>query len=186
MNKEIIEFSNGNKKDLQNVLEVTTKQFAEQLKTTPKVILSNAKKCLPNKKIEKGKVTHFTEEETTVILECLKGNNPNQSTFTGAVKVVNTELTPVLKIKNIVDSISTEEEENLLIQASMQLLNKKVNKIQSENKNLLEQNKDLRNDKDFLQQQSRIQNELLDIYRDKLDPRTDKHKYRAKYVYMQD
>jgi hypothetical protein len=165
---------------------LTTGQIARQLGVDDRTIQRIGKECLPNKKIENGKTTCYNEMEATIILNKLKSNHNNKNNTSTALVEVNTALTPVLKIKNIVDSISTEEEENLLIQASMQLLNKKINKIQSENKNLLEQNQDLRNDKDFLQQQSRVQNELLDIFRDKLDPRTDKQKHRSRYVFMQE
>jgi hypothetical protein len=153
-------------------------------------IRANAKKFLPNKNFIKGKNTIYTDIEATTILEGMKcSENTERATSRDTLEVIkgtNTKLTPLLKVKNIVDNINTEEEENLLIQASMHLLSKRINKMQSENKNLLEQNQELKNDRDFLQKQSRIQNELLDIFREKLDPRTDKQKHRAKYVFMQD
>ena len=36
---------------------ISTRELAEQLGTSPKVVLENAKKCLPNKRIENGKAT---------------------------------------------------------------------------------------------------------------------------------
>ena len=59
----------------------TTKEVAEQLRTSAKVILENAKKCLPDKIIENGKPTYWTKEEITILIEYLKGNNPNQHSF---------------------------------------------------------------------------------------------------------
>ena len=78
---------------------MTTKELADQLNTSSKVILENAKKCLPNKTIENGKATYWNESEITLIIEQMKTSNPNQNTFTGAVKVISTNLTPALKIK---------------------------------------------------------------------------------------
>jgi hypothetical protein len=178
----------SNLADVREINNITTKQLAEQLKTTKDVILKNARMVLPNKKIELGKPTFWNEREITMIIGHMKTHQSNSASveLKSTVNNTMTTLTPVLKIKNIVDNINTEEEENLLIQASMQLLSKRLNKIQDENYNLREQNQELRNDKDFLQQQSRVQNELLDIFREKLDPRTEKQKQKAKYVYMQD
>lgn len=57
---------------------MTTRELAKQLGTSPKVVLENAKKCLPNKKIENGKATYWTKEEVTVLLEQMKSSNLNQ------------------------------------------------------------------------------------------------------------
>lgn len=92
---------------------MTTKQIAEQLHTSPKVVLANAKKCLPNKIFENGKTTYFSKEEVTVIIEQMKTSNPNQSTFTGAVKAVSTDLTPALKIRNAMLMMQEAYEEEL-------------------------------------------------------------------------
>ena len=50
----------------------TTKEVAEQLGTSPKVILENARKCLPNKRIENGKPTFWNQEEVTVLIYFMK------------------------------------------------------------------------------------------------------------------
>lgn len=92
---------------------VTTRELAEQLKTSPKVILENAKKCLPKKIIENGKATYWTQAEITVLIEQMKTSNPNQNTFTGAVKAVSTELTPALKIRNAMLMMQEAYEEEL-------------------------------------------------------------------------
>lgn len=95
--------------------KITTRQLAEQLGTSSKVVLENAKKCLPNKKIENGKPTYWSKAEVTVLLEQLKTSNPNQYTFTASVKVVSTDLTPALKIKKAMELMMEGYEEELAI-----------------------------------------------------------------------
>ena len=94
---------------------MTTKELANFLKTSPKVVLENAKKCLPNKRIENGKATYWTESEVTQILERMKSSNSNQYTFTGAVKAISTELTPALKLKKALELAQEAYEEELAI-----------------------------------------------------------------------
>lgn len=83
---------------------MTTKELADFLKTSPKVILENAKKCLPNKKIENGKPTYWNKAEVTVLLDCLK-NNPqtNSSDLYLQSKGYETDLTPALMIKQAME-----------------------------------------------------------------------------------
>ena len=109
---------------------LTTREVAENLKTSPKVILTNAKKCLPNKVFEHGKPTYWSEEEVTVLLECLKNNNNNQSTFTAAVKDITTSMTPALMIKQAME----------LAQKGYEL---ELERIKAENLQLEESNKQL-------------------------------------------
>ena len=92
---------------------MTTRELAESLNTSPKVILENAKKCLPDKVIENGKPTYWTKAEITILLEQLKSSNQNQYTFTEAVKVVSTELTPALKIKKAFDLMNEGYQEEI-------------------------------------------------------------------------
>ncbi len=92
---------------------MTTKELADFLGTSSKVILENAKKCLPNKIIENGKPTYWNKEETTVLIEQMKNSNPNQHTFTGAVKGISTELTPALKIKKAMELMQEGYQEEL-------------------------------------------------------------------------
>lgn len=94
---------------------VTTKELAEKLNTSSKVILENAKKCLPNKIIQNGKPTYWNEYEITVLIEQLKSSNPNQYTFTGAVKDISTELTPALKIHQAMLLMKEGYEEEIAI-----------------------------------------------------------------------
>lgn len=93
----------------------TTRQLAEQFGTRPNVITENGKKCFPNKKIENGKVTYWTKEEATVLLECLKENNTNQHNLSGGLIGTSTELTPALKIKKAMELMMEGYEEELSI-----------------------------------------------------------------------
>lgn len=93
----------------------TTRQLAEQFGTRPNVITENGKKCFPNKKIENGKVTYWTKEEATVLLECLKENNTNQHNLSGGLIGTSTELTPALKIKKAMELMMEGYEEELAI-----------------------------------------------------------------------
>lgn len=78
---------------------MTTREVAKALGTSKKVVLENAKKCLPNKAIEHGKPTLWTEKEVTVLLEQMKSSRPNQyPTVTAAVTAAQTSLTPALRI----------------------------------------------------------------------------------------
>lgn len=94
---------------------VSTKELAERLNTSSKVILENARKCLPHKNIENGKPTFWSRAEVTILIEQMKTSNPNQSTFTGAVKAVSTDLTPALKIKKAFELMQEGYEEELAI-----------------------------------------------------------------------
>ena len=115
---------------------ISTRELAEQLGTSPKVVLENAKKCLPNKRIENGKATYWTESEVTQILERMKSSNSNQYTFTGAVKAISTELTPALKLKKALELAQEAYEEELAILRLKNEEQEKKLKI-SENKNNL-------------------------------------------------
>lgn len=89
---------------------MTTREVAQALGCKPQTITDNAKKCLPNKKIENGKPTFWTEEEVTVLLEFIKGNNNNQTNLTRSALGSETSLTPIYKLqqsaKDIVANLS--------------------------------------------------------------------------------
>ena len=96
---------------------VTTKELAEQLKTSPKVILENAKKCLPNKQIANGKATFWNKAEVTVLIDCLK-NNPQTNSkdlYLKSKGEISTDLTPALKIKKAMELMQEGYEEELSI-----------------------------------------------------------------------
>lgn len=92
----------------------TTKEVAEQLHTSTKVILENSKKYLPNKIIENGKTTYWSKAEITILLDCAKVNSHRtDTTFTNLVKVTETDLTPALKIKKALELMQEGYEEEL-------------------------------------------------------------------------
>lgn len=94
---------------------MTTKEIAEQLGTRPNVITENAKKCLPDKVIENGKTTYWTQAEVTVLLECMKSNNANQHDLSRSLIGTSTELTPALKLKKALELAQEAYEEELQI-----------------------------------------------------------------------
>lgn len=98
---------------------MTTKEIADVLGTDKKVVIENARKFLPNKQFEHGKQTFWSQEEVTVLIEGMKGNNSNQyrgkGTVTGAVTVASTELTPALRIKRAMEMMQEAYEEELAI-----------------------------------------------------------------------
>lgn len=100
----------------ENKKTVTTRQLSEQLGTKPNVITENAKKCLPNKKIENGKPTLWSQEEVTVLLEFMKSNN-NRTDLDLSNRLIgtSTELTPALKIKKAMELMQEGYEEELSI-----------------------------------------------------------------------
>ena len=109
---------------------ITTKELAEQLKTDKKVIIENARKYLPNKVFEQGKVTYWNEAEITVLIDGMKSNNSNQyrekGTVTGAVTDVSTELTPALKIRKAMELMQEGYEEELAILRAKNLEQQRV------------------------------------------------------------
>ena len=96
---------------------ITTMQFAKQLGTTPNVVLENARKCLPNKRIENGKPTFWTKEEVTVVLDYMKAHTSNNRSveLNSTVANTSTELTPALKLKKALELAQEAYEEELQI-----------------------------------------------------------------------
>lgn len=95
---------------------MTTKEVAEALETRPNVITENAKKCLPNKVIENGKTTYWTQAEVTVLLDFMKSNN-NRTDLDLSNRLIGafTELTPALKLKKALELAQEAYEEELSI-----------------------------------------------------------------------
>ena len=108
--------NNLNKNTFKNK-SISTKELAEQLNTSSKVILENAKKCLPNKKIENGKATYWDEMEVTIILDWIKTHDGNHSSdlYFESKGEKTTTLTPALKIKKAFDLMQEGYEEELAI-----------------------------------------------------------------------
>lgn len=103
----------GAKTNKVNGAVVTTKELAEQLGTRPNVVTENAKKCLPNKKIENGKATYWTKEEVTVLLEFMKTNNANQHNLSRSLIGASTDMTPALKLKMAMELAQEAYEEEI-------------------------------------------------------------------------
>lgn len=96
---------------------VTTKELAEQMNTSPKVILENARKCLPNKRIENGKPTYWTKNEVTILLDWVKTHDGNHSSdlYFQSKSQLSTDLTPALKIKKAMELMQEGYEEEIAI-----------------------------------------------------------------------
>jgi hypothetical protein len=111
---------------------MTTKELADFLKTSSKVILENARKCMPKKVIENGKPTYWNKIEVTVLLDYLK-NNPqtNSSHLYLQSKGYETELTPALKIKKALELMQEGYEEELRrLEAEKQFLSIKLDEAE--------------------------------------------------------
>ena len=100
-----------------NMIEkkMTTKEVAEVLGTSPKVVLENARKCLPNKTIENGKPTEWNEAEVTVLLDHLKNNPQTNSNnlYLQSKGNVSTTMTPALKLKKAMELAEEAYQEEL-------------------------------------------------------------------------
>jgi len=94
---------------------ITTKELADKLHTSSKVILENAKKCLPDKVIENGKATYWSEPEVTILIDCLQGNSNNHASdlYFESKGAISTTLTPALKIKKAMELMQEGYEEEL-------------------------------------------------------------------------
>ena len=94
---------------------ISTKELAEQLKTSKDVIIANAKKCIPNKVFVQGKATYWNNAEITVLLDYMKSHTSNNRSVELNSTVANssTELTPALKIKKAFDLMQEGYQEEL-------------------------------------------------------------------------
>lgn len=112
MNQRAFEFARESETQL-----VTTKEVAEALNTTKDVVLANARKCLPNKQIEHGKATYWTQAEVTILLDYMKLHTSNNRSveFNSTVENASTDLTPALKIKKAMELMQEGYEEELQI-----------------------------------------------------------------------
>ena len=141
----------GQKKDKKMKETITTKELAKQLGTSPKVILENAKKCLPNKKIENGKPTYWSKAEVTVLLESMKKNNNNQHNLSRSLISASTELTPALKAQQFISSIdySDESAADMVTATIIALSSNLIAALHSENKGLVKENKMLKHQVEY-------------------------------------
>lgn len=117
-----------------NMIEkkMTTKEVAETLGTSPKVVLENARKCLPNKTIENGKPTEWNEAEVTVLLDHLKNNPQTNSNdlYLQSKGTISTSMTPALKLKKAMELAEEAYQEELArIKAEKDAAIEEVNRI---------------------------------------------------------
>lgn len=114
-NKEVA--LKGNISHIESERLITTRELAEQLNTSPKVVIENARKCLPNKIFENGKTTYWNEVEVTLLLDSLKSNQKTNSSdlYLESKGSISTTLTPALKIKKAFDLMQEGYEEELAI-----------------------------------------------------------------------
>lgn len=132
---------------------ISTKQLAAQLHTSPKVIMENAKKCLPNKKIVNGKPTYWNEEEVTILLDYLKSNSSNHASdlYFESKGKTNTSLTPALKVQQFISSIDYNDESAVdMVTATITALSSNlIAALHGENKNLVKENKMLKHQVEY-------------------------------------
>lgn len=160
-----------------NANSLTTKELAKQLNTSSKVILENAKKCLPNKTIENGKPTYWTQAEITVLIDCLKNNSSNHASdlYFESKGAITTELTPALKIKKAFDLMQEGYQEEI---ARLEALNAAQKPKVEVYDNLVERNK-LLNFRDMAAKLGMKQTEFMTILKAKYIYKTTKGEYRA-------
>ena len=115
----------------ENLTTMSTKELANYFGTKPNVITENAKKCLPNKKIENGKPTYWTKEEVTILIDFMQNNNNRTDLdLSNRMIGISTDLTPALKLKKALDLAQEAYEEELqIIRARAELAESVVNRI---------------------------------------------------------
>jgi hypothetical protein len=182
MTNEIVNFPTGGS----NKALYSTKELAEQLKTSPKVILGNTKKCLPNKLIENGKTTYFTEEEATVLLDYMKSNKQTifnsqaKEPFTDGLRSTTTELTPILRLKQI------SQERDKLYNEEIEIYKNELKIEQEDHQKTKRELQYQTLSKEKYQELAWLEAERSKELEGYLDTRTEKQKRMARYVYSQD
>lgn len=106
---------------------MTTKEIAEQLKTSSNVITNACKKCLPSKKIRHGKPTYWNEDEVTVILRYLQNNRTCNPTYNNLIISTKTS--------------KSDELDYLMLVKQQQEIQEKLNAYQDKRIRELEQEK---------------------------------------------
>lgn len=169
---------------------MTTKELAEQLKTTKDVILANGKKCFPNKVIEHGKPTFWSNVEITVILDYMKTHFSNNRSveLNSTVKNTSTELTPALRIRKAMLEMQSAYEDELEIlrqknEAQQNLLNEQKPKVETYN-NFLSREK-FSNFRDSANYFGISQKELMSFLKSKYIYKNSIGEYRAYSEYSE-
>ena len=132
---------------------ISTKQLVAQLHTSKDVVISNAKKCLPNKKFVHGKPTYWSEEEVTILIDYMKTHTSNNRSveFNSTVSKVSTSLTPALKVQQFISSIDYNDESAVdMVTATITALSSNlIAALHGENKNLVKENKMLKHQVEY-------------------------------------
>lgn len=132
---------------------MTTKEIAEQLKTSSNVITNACKKCLPSKKIRHGKPTYWNEDEVTVILRYLQNNRTCNPTYNNLIISTKTS--------------KSDELDYLMLVKQQQEIQEKLNAYQDR------RIKELKQERNQLQIQLDRSKEYYSIKRmEKLNPNT--------------
>jgi phage antirepressor YoqD-like protein len=100
---------------------MTTKEVVEVLGCAVKTVFENAKTCLPDKRIENGKTTLWTENEATILLEHLKQE-----------KASGRHSNLYIQSKGIETAKSLELEAALAAQKAIELQQKVIAKLKAE------------------------------------------------------
>lgn len=103
---------------------MTTKEVAKALGVDARTITRAAKRYLPNKKIENGKRTFWTEEEISVLLNEMKRNGygsgtRNDLTSTEVVQVTETSKSYELRLQSVVEQAKSESDLQAVARAGM-------------------------------------------------------------------
>lgn len=77
---------------------ITSKELANILNVSVRTVQKNGKSLFPNKGIEEGKKTYWTENESKIILEKLRYNRQG-TTATPTLRSITTDFTPAFKLK---------------------------------------------------------------------------------------
>jgi len=142
---------------------MTTKQIANQLNTSTKVVLENARKCLPNKKIENGKPTYWNETETTILLDCMKKNpiTSSKDLYVESKGSISTNLSPALKMKQAFDLMNEAYQEEIV------RLKQQNIEVVEENGILKLENKQLASENEYLKKANEFTTAQLGYYKRK-------------------
>ena len=141
---------------MEEIKIMTTKEVANTLGTTPNVITENGKKLFPNKEVQNGKATEWTDEEVTILIDYMQkhpSNNAGKAISSTYRSSLSTKLTPALKIKQAM----------LLMQEGYE---EEIARLEAEKKALEEQGKQL----------------MLDYQNEKKEHQKDKELVLHKYL----
>lgn len=125
--------------------KITTTQIAKQLKTSNNVITNACKKCLPNKKITKGKATFFLEEEVAIIVDYLKKNSNRNDLTTYKTGLIGLKTTKDNQLKiskqyNSFKELSLEDKIKITLKQQADI----INEMNNENIQLKQENKEIK------------------------------------------